>query len=258
VQSPVFSGGGVLLQTRVSSNDIIRQRYLNGDYAAKNPTWDSEDAPWKAGEALKLILAHGLAPANIVEIGCGSGAALVELRHAFPQARLHGFDIAPDLARFWGAHSAANIEFKSGDFFTLSRERYDLMLVMDVIEHVPDPFDFLARLRDRADYHLFHIPLDLSSLSVLRESPLLNVREKVGHIHYYTKGLALALLKETGYEIVDCRYTDAAFAAPQKSFKTRLAALPRRLACALNKDWGVRLLGGETLMVLARPGKSAA
>jgi len=43
-------------------------------------------------------------------------------------------------------------------------------------------------------------------------------------------------------------YTGAAFNTPQATFKTRLAQL-RRL---LNKDVGVRLLGGETLMVLAK------
>ena len=32
----------------------------------------------------------------------------------------------------------------------------------------------------------------------------------------------------------------------------RLAGWPRRLAYFVNKDMGVRLLGGETLMVLAR------
>ena len=35
--------------------------------------------------------------------------------------------------------------------------------------------------------------------------------------------------------------------------KTRFAAIPRRIAYAVNKDIGVRLLGGETLLVLAKP-----
>lgn len=36
-------------------------------------------------------------------------------------------------------------------------------------------------------------------------------------------------------------------------WKTRLAGLLRRLVYAVNRDIGARLLGGETLMVLARP-----
>jgi SAM-dependent methyltransferase len=240
------------------SGNFISQRYLNGEYAAQNPTWDSEDAPWKAGQALQLVTARGLAPASIAEVGCGSGAVLAEFRRAYPQARLYGYDIAPGAARFWGAHAAAGIEFRLGDFFELGKERYDLMLVMDVIEHVPDPFDFLIRLRAHAGHHVFHLPLDLSALSVLRESPLLDARDRVGHVHYYTKGLAMALFAETGYRILDWRYTGAAFAAPRRSWKTRLASLPRRIACAIDKDAGVRLFGGETLMVLACPAADAA
>ena len=235
------------------SEDVIGQRYLSGDYAARNPTWDAEDAPWKAAQAARLIAHHGLVPASIVEVGCGSGGVLAELRRIYPQARLCGYDIAPGAARFWDAHAAARIEFRLGDFFELSRERFDLMLVMDVIEHVPDTFDFLTRLRAHAAHHLFHVPLDLSALTVLREAPLLAQRERVGHIHYYTKELALALLTETGYRIVDWRYTGAAFASPHRTWKTRLADIPRRIAYALDKDVGVRLLGGETLMVLACP-----
>ena len=63
---------------------------------------------------------------------------------------------------------------------------------------------------------------------------------------------AKATLTECGYDIVDWRYTGATFTAPQRTWKTRLASPLRRAAYALNKDMGVRLLGGETLMLLAR------
>jgi len=103
---------------------------------------------------------------------------------------------------------------------------------------------------------VFHFALDPSALSVLREEPLLRVRSKVGHLHYYTRGLALALLAECGFEVIDWRYTGATFSVPHRTWKTRLAGVFRRLAYALSKDMGVRLLGGETLIVLARPGST--
>ena len=89
-------------------------------------------------------------------------------------------------------------------------------------------------------------------MSVLREAPLLHVRKKVGHLHYYTKGLALTMLEESGYQVVDSSYTGAGFTAPQRGWLARMASLPRRLVGAMAKDAGVRLFGGETLMVLAR------
>ncbi len=230
--------------------DITASRYLNGDYASKNPDWDSFDAPWKAGKVVELITRHSLKPRSIVEIGCGSGNVLASLRPHFPEASLSGFDIAPDLERYWQKHE--NINFTLGDYSNNSAEIPDLILLLDVLEHLGDPFNFLEALRTKSKYVALHFPLDLSALSVVRESPLLYVRNKVGHLHYFTKGLALALLEESGFEVIEARYTDASFNAPNRGLKTRLASIFRRLAYCLLRDMGVRLLGGETLMVLAR------
>lgn len=36
-------------------NDPTLDRYLNGDYADKNPDWDSADAPWQASKITKVL-----------------------------------------------------------------------------------------------------------------------------------------------------------------------------------------------------------
>jgi len=226
--------------------------YTSSDYLKKNPTWDSEDAPWKVSRVEKLILDHQIISEVVCEVGCGSGACLVEMRKYIVGAKLYGYDIAPDVMRFWKQYESENIHFESGDFLAMETPHFDLILMLDVLEHVTDPHDFLCRIRSRADHFIFHFPLDLSASSVVRESPLLHVRRKVGHIHYFTKGLALELLDECGFDVMDYQYTGAAFNTPQAGLKTRLAQLPRRIVYALNKDVGVRLLGGETLMVLAK------
>jgi len=200
------------------SGDITTARYLGKGYGLANPSWDIEDAPWKAGQVVRMMERHRLAPSSIAEIGCGAGAILVGLRRHFPDADLYGYDIAPGAAGFWDHHASARIEFKLGDFFQHSHRQYDVLLVLDVIEHLANPFDFLSRLRGYARQYIFHIPLDLSAVNVLRERPLLHVRKKVGHLHYYTKGLAIAMLEECGYQVVDSFYTGAAFTAPQRGW----------------------------------------
>ena len=77
-----------------------------------------------------------------------------------------------------------------------------------------------------------------------------------GLVHYFTKGLVLALLEECGYQVRDWFYTGAAFSAPKRSWKTRFVSLPRRIVYGFARDVGARLLGGETVMVLAEPGNS--
>jgi SAM-dependent methyltransferase len=237
--------------------DAASRRYLGQGYRERNPSWDAEDSPWKAALVRELLARHGLRPAIVAEVGCGAGGVLAALRPALPDAELLGFDIAPGAADFWPAHATQRIAFTLGDFFALSERHYDVLLLLDVLEHLGDPLSFLERAREHADHFVFHFPLDLSAVSVLRETPLLHVREKVGHLHYFTRGLALALLREGGYEVIEARYTGAAFNAPQRSLTTRLAGLARRLAYAVGRDFSARLLGGETLLVLARPALGA-
>lgn len=236
----------------MKNKNIAEERYLGTDYINNNPTWDVEDSPWKADLVRGVLDKHNIKPNSITEVGCGAGAVLHELASSFPNATFCGFDIAPAAMTFWEKYKQKNTSFILGDYFMNKEGRYDLILLLDVLEHLPDPIGFLEKIKGDADYFIIHFPLDLSALSVLRESPLLYVRSKVGHLHYYTKRLALALLDDCGFEVVDCQYTGAAFSAPQRGLKTRLAGLFRRLAYLFGKDAGVRLLGGETLMVLAR------
>ncbi|KAF0101270.1 MAG: methyltransferase family protein [bacterium] len=235
------------------NDDIVARRYTNGEYAENNPDWDANDSPWKAERVAELLAVHDLRPASIVEIGCGAGWVLANLKACYPGATLAGYDIAHGLPKLWEKHGDSGIHFVLGNYLEQSEAVPDLVLVLDVIEHLGNPFDFLATLSGRCRHAVFHFPLDLSAVSVLREAPLLHVRRKVGHLHFFTRGLVLALLEECGFEVIEARYTGAAYSAPNRSLRTRLAGLLRRMTNTLLGDAGVRLLGGETLMVLARP-----
>lgn len=228
--------------------------YESGAYLENNPDWHRGDARWKAELVHQLLTRRSMQPQSIVEVGCGSGEVLMDLQLRLPSARFVGYDVSPQAARFWkqGERANSGIEFHLGDFHAQNRTVFDVLLMLDVFEHVRDPLGFLERSREFAKLFIFHIPLDLSASSVLRGWPLINVRRKVGHLHYFTKDLALEVLAETGYEIVEWNYTGASLRSPERSLKTRLAALPRRLFYLLNRDVGVRLLGGDTLLVLAR------
>lgn len=227
-------------------------KYLSSDYLESNPTWDSEDAPWKISLVHKMLSKYKIHPNSFYEIGCGSGACLVELRKYYPQSDMCGYDISPSAASFWEKNSTHQIQFKLADILEAPPFSCDAILVLDVLEHLIDPYLFLGTIRKNAKYFIFHIPLDLSSMSVMREKPLLNVRNKVGHIHYFTKKLATSLLEEGGYHILDAQYSGAGYFAPVRTWKTR-AVRPLRYIAEIffGRDLAVRILGGETLLVLA-------
>jgi hypothetical protein len=82
-------------------------------------------------------------------------------------------------------------------------------------------------------------------------SPILNLRAGVGHIHYFTKETALALLTDCGYKIVDWRYTASRLELPDQARSSRIIAPVRRTLHRFKPDLAVRVLGGYSLLVLA-------
>lgn len=233
----------------------VEKRYFDGTYLRANPDWDSGDSLWKAHLVRDILARRNIWPDSICDVGCGAGIVLRELGQTFPDAELTGYDIAPALAEFWRKYEDTKISFHAEDFLAHNDRTYDVILMMDVVEHLQDPFSFLSQIRRRGKYVVLHIPLDLSVMSVFREKGLLHVREKTGHVHYFTRKLALAVLRDSGFEILEDRFTDAYRTAPGLSLKSKLAGLLRRAIFALAPQAGPRLLGGQTLIVLARGAK---
>ena len=66
----------------LDSTDKITSRYLGGEYLRENPTWDSEDSPWKAYLVQSVLQANMVIANSIVDVGCGAVAVLGELRRS--------------------------------------------------------------------------------------------------------------------------------------------------------------------------------
>ena len=229
-----------------------KEMYVDGEYLIKNPTWDIEDSPWKARQIMKIIEKNSLQPKSICEVGCGAGEILNQLYLKMDiTCSFVGYEISPQAFDLCQQKTKERLQYHLGDLFVDEEATFDLVLAIDLIEHVEDYFTFLENLREKGRYFIFHIPLDLSVQTVLRSSTLVGGRESVGHIHYFTKETALATLNDTGYRILDYFYTAGSIDLPAKHFKTLLARLPRRMFYKLNKDIAVRILGGYELLVLA-------
>jgi SAM-dependent methyltransferase len=228
----------------------IDERYLSGDYLEKNPTFHVERAEFKAGLVSGILQQHQIDARRICDVGCGAGEVLSLLAASWrPGAEFHGYELSPQGFELCRRRENENVSFFHRNLFDTD-EQYDLALCLDVFEHVEDPFSFLRSLRSHAEKFVFHIPLDMNAQMVLRGSPIMHVRRKLGHLHYFSRDSALALLKETGYVIVDHQYTPSAIYRP-KSMAARIASVPRQIAKRLLGDLGVRLTGGYSLLVLA-------
>ncbi len=227
-------------------------RYTSGEHLERNPDWHSYESSWKIQHILPMLDRHHLLPDTVCEVGCGAGEVLRLLQtHLSDTCRLWGYDISPQAIAMCQGKANDRLHFKLADIRQEQDVFFDLLLVLDVIEHLEDYFSFLRDLKPISRYKLFHIPLEISVQGVLRGKIFLKNRDLHGHLHHFTKETALRTIEDTGYKVLDYSYSpeyELSTTLPQ----TNLMKLPRKLFFALSKDWAVRILGGTRLLVLAQ------
>jgi SAM-dependent methyltransferase len=225
--------------------------YTDGTYLRNNPDWHVDDSPWKARHIARMLERNGLAPMSVCEVGCGGGEILRNLSTELdPRARFFGYEISPVAYSLCSKKANEKFQYKLANILE-ETAYFDLVMAIDVFEHVEDCFGFLRKLRAKGRHKIFHIPLELSVLEVARARPLLNQRRSVGHIHHFSKETALATLEDTGYRVIDHCYTSGRTELGGLGWKSQLMKLPRNALYAVNPDWAARWLGGYSLLVLA-------
>jgi hypothetical protein len=231
----------------------LEEIYTSGEYFEKNPTWHVEESPWKARQIMRMLARNRIAPGTICEVGCGVGEVLKQLQARMDAAcSFWGYEISPQAFELARSRANEKLQFKLADIRQEEEEGFfDLILLLDVIEHVEDYFSFLRDLKSRSEYKIIHLPLDLSVQSILRPNGLTGVRRAYGHIHYFTKDIALVMLKDVGYEVVDYFYAPRSISLSNTVVK-KLLIPPRLLFFSLRKDLAVRVLGGFSLLILAK------
>lgn len=227
--------------------------YRDGTYLEANPEWHEGDSSWKAGHIRAMIARNDLAPDAVAEIGCGAGEILNILHNAYQgRVAMTGFEISPQAFAICRNKAKPNLEFVLADPLREGEHRFDIVLAIDVMEHVDDYIEFLRRLKRIGRHVILHIPLDLSAQRLVRIHALLAARKHLGHLHYFTKETALATLGYAGHEVVDWFYTASALDLSEPSWRARLVNAPRAIFHRLAPDLTARLLGGFSIMVLTR------
>jgi SAM-dependent methyltransferase len=228
-------------------------RYTEGDYLEQNPEWHRLDSAWKAGQILRILQKNQLAPQSVGEVGCGAGEILKHLQdHLDDECCFWGYEISPQAYALCQEHANERLQFVLGDFLIKADRDFDVLLLIDLIEHLEDYFTFLRQIRSQSEYKIIHIPLELSVQNLLWMGPILQNRQQVGHLHTFCKETALQTLRDVEYEIIDFCYTASGSVPSVLSWRNGLARLPRKFFFALHPDWAVRILGGYSLLVLAR------
>jgi SAM-dependent methyltransferase len=127
-------------------------------------------------------------PARVLEVGAGEGHVAVRVRDRYPAAQVVTFDL-PDPA-LTGSWEAGRGVFGSADDLPFPDRTFDLVLAIEVLEHVPWPARVLAEMcRVAAGPLVASVPreplwrvLNLARLKYVRQ-----LGNTPGHVQHWTK-----------------------------------------------------------------------
>lgn len=156
---------------------------------------------------------------NVLEIGCGSGMNIFALDRVFDNKNISyvGFDLnsiainrACDVAL---KLHRENIKFYvDNQFSSRFDNKYDLVLMIDVLEHLDKPVDFLEKISKvllPGGRLIISVPTPLYPIVFGRE-----FHNQVGHlVDGYTLEQLSGILKKTGYEIESWEYNTGLIAS---------------------------------------------
>ncbi len=95
--------------------------------------------------ALDAML-DGLSPRRVLEVGVGEGEVMTRLLDRFPDVPMIGLDLPdPELASHWRSADIACL-FGDGTALPFADDAFDLVLAIEVLEHVPGPDAALREL----------------------------------------------------------------------------------------------------------------
>ena len=156
---------------------------------------------------MKLVLNNVRPGESLIDIGCGTGEFIIQLRDRFNT--LVGIDTSSHAIEFTAGRVGKdrNILLKCGelDSFHFPAEHFDVCLCLDVLEHVKDLSPFLQeihRILQPGGEMIVTVPnwYDIVVSGVLRIDPL--------HLNTFTPWRWMRLLKRSGFRVKFYRAVD--------------------------------------------------
>ena len=154
---------------------------------------------------------HPLAGKSALDVGCGAGLLSEPLARL--GAAVTGLDAAPEniaAARHHAAGQGLTIDYRVGGIESLSGARFDLVVSMEVVEHVADPAAFVGGLAGALAEDGLLI-LSTPNRTPLSKLALITVGEGFGmvpkgthdHDKFLTPEELGALVGQAGLEVID-------------------------------------------------------
>ncbi|HEY2398405.1 MAG TPA: class I SAM-dependent methyltransferase [Solirubrobacteraceae bacterium] len=201
--------------------------------AALYARWRALGARGKADHVIALCGRAACTPSSTLEVGCGDGALLCELRRRGFGGRLSGLEIASAAVAIAGDRPEIDsVEQFDGLHIPAAEDAYELGILSHVLEHVPDPAALLAEVGRTCHAVLVEVPLE-DNVSARRSAKRAHA-EEVGHLQRLNRRAARAIVAQAGLTIA-CELEDPLPLAVHRFF-----AAGRSARVAAGAKWALR------------------
>jgi SAM-dependent methyltransferase len=168
--------------------------------------WRALGAVGKAEHTIALCKRTGVRPVSTLEVGCGDGALLCELRRHSFGGRLSGAEISEAAAALSRARPEIDdVVVYDGLHLPAAAGAYDLGILSHVLEHVPDPAALLAEVARACRAVVVEVPLE-ANLSARRGAKRRSSAE-VGHLQRLDRSETRRIVARAGLAIA-CELDD--------------------------------------------------
>jgi SAM-dependent methyltransferase len=158
--------------------------------------WDDMKKYGPFSRHVRRILINMIRPLDVtstLDVGCGQGSLLTELKMEFPHLEPFGIDIST------AAVELARRRVPDGEFWVMDIERdapnkkCDLVICSEVLEHIPNDNIALRNLKGMTGKYL---------VISTPQGRMRNFEKQVGHVRNYAPGELIKKLEANGFTIV--------------------------------------------------------
>ncbi len=179
-------------------------QHYEGVYTDKAIEWRRICSLDKASNIQSLVGAEKVE--SILEVGCGTGAVLSELRKRGVGTSHKGIDLAePDKHVDSGAKDLSLLEY-DGETIPFPDDSFDFVYASHVVEHVLNPRGFIKEISRVAKRFIYlEVPCELHLRTTHSD---MQTTLNIGHINSYSPESFSMLCQTAGLQIIESRLFD--------------------------------------------------
>lgn len=207
------------------NSESVKDFYTGEGYIEKNPDLHEADSPWKISVLLPFVdefaKQHRGDVVSILDVGGGAGVILRELsrylanRHG-KSVKKYALDLSPGMLEVQKKNNPDMIETYARDIAHtgLADTSIDLVLMIDVLEHVTDVEQVLVEIRRIARYSIFKVPLEdtlyYHAMDVVTRGAFRKrIIAQIGHINVFSAESLRGVLRQQLGQIQKERFANA-------------------------------------------------